>query len=46
MSIKTEFDLNLELEEMIGRIERLNLTIDTLQSRSAPISTSRDHNSN
>ena len=40
MSINTEFDLNLELEKIIGRIERLNLTIDTLQSRSAPISTS------
>ena len=40
MSIKTEFDLNLELEKIIGRIEKLNLTIDTLQSRYAPISTS------
>jgi hypothetical protein len=40
MSIKTEFDLNLELEEIIGRIENLNLTVDTLKSKSTPISTS------
>ena len=40
MSIKTKFNLNLELEEIIGRIEILNLTIDTLQSRYALISTS------
>jgi hypothetical protein len=40
MSIKTEFDLNLELEEIIGRIENLNLTVDTLKSKSVPISTS------
>ena len=40
MSIKTKFDLDLELEEIIKRIEGLNLTVDNLQSRSAPISTS------
>ena len=40
MSIKTEFDLNLELEEVIKRIEGLNLTVDNIQSRSASIPTS------
>ena len=39
MSIETEIDLNLELEKIIGRIERLNLIVDTLHSKSAPIST-------
>ena len=39
MSIETEFDLNLEIEKIIGRIERLNLIVDTLHSKSAPIST-------
>ena len=39
MSIKTDFNLNLELEEIIKRIEGLNLTVDNLQSRFATIPT-------
>ena len=40
MSNETEIDLNLEIEKVIEGIESLNLVVDTLHPKSAPISTS------